>query len=177
MAKPLKPNEIMDAIGNVEVFASEKIAGFKGLRAKGDFAANAKIFDVDGQLVPVRTLRTLQLDENLHIDPVTREGQPELGYYLNHSCDANAYAFVTQHGPLPVLRIYALKAIRKGQEITVDYAFMESEIAHACKCCCGALRCRRKLVGFKQLSAQEVQAYLDGKVPVSKHLLDLLVVH
>ena len=160
----------------VDVSNSEMTKNFKGIRAKRDFLPGEIIFEVKGRRVDFRSDRTLQIDANIHIDPVDPSGEPKYGYYLNHSCNPNAYPLVDEQPPfkLSALNIYALREIKAGDEITVDYAFMESEIANECECLCGSTNCRGRIIGFKKLRQQEVENYLNKKIPLSTHLIKLL---
>jgi len=159
----------------IEIFTRDTIDDFKGLRTKKGFLPHEKIFRVAGRIVDYRTKRTLQIDNDVHIDPVDSDGNPELGYYLNHSCDPNTYSLVLEvsDSTLPVMEIFALKAIKEGEEITVDYAFMESEIANECACLCNSTNCRGKIISFKQLDIKEIQSYRDKNIPLSVPLLRL----
>lgn len=168
--------ETISSLDSVEVDSSNMFPGCKGLRAKKIFLPGSRIFQVTGKVVDYRTLRTVQIDTNLHIDPVDEEGNPVPASYLNHSCDPNAYPIVVEddNSEYPEVYIHALKRIDEGDEVTVDYAFMESEIANPCTCACGAINCRGKIIGFKQLDAQEIETYLSKNIPLSEHLLRLL---
>src|ERR671920_769337 len=99
----------------VEIQNSEIAQVGIGLRAKRSFAEHEEVFVVEGQQVDYRTLRTLQLDEKIHIDPVNEMGEPTLGYYLNHSCNPTAYALVHEDDKKgSTLIIYALAPITEG---------------------------------------------------------------
>lgn len=56
--------------------------------------------------------------------------------YINHSCDPNCYAWITQGHILYM----ASRDIRKGEELTIDYRF-DADVP-AVLCGCGAGRCR-----------------------------------
>jgi uncharacterized protein len=56
--------------------------------------------------------------------------------YINHCCDPNIRTVVTKGHIL----YYAKKAIRKGEELTVDYHFPKDVETVHCKC--GAKECR-----------------------------------
>ena len=60
-------------------------------------------------------------------------------HYINHSCEPNVYLKII-HGHL---LFFALRDIRPGEEITIDY---ENTLHPDSKrCSCGALRCRRTI--------------------------------
>ncbi len=73
-------------------------------------------------------------------DKVVLYGFPDR--HFNHSCDPNAYeAYV---GGDPTIR--AIRTIRIGEEITVDYN-INSEGGDSWPCHCGAARCRGAILG------------------------------
>ena len=65
----------------------------------------------------------------------------------NHSCDAN-----THYDGLNVL---ALKNIKKGDELTLDYASFLDETMQPFDCHCGSLNCRKYVTGIKNNSVTE----------------------
>jgi hypothetical protein len=58
---------------------------------------------------------------------------------LAHSCDPNAYFKDKRRW------LYARKAIRAGEEVTIDYLDTEPVITHPFVCKCGSPNCRRKI--------------------------------
>jgi hypothetical protein len=86
------------------------------------------------------------------------EGKFELGQspdkYFNHSCNPNA--FVKNR------KVFAMKSIKKGQEITFDYA-INNDYASIRKerCYCGSKNCRKFYPGrFFDLSKRQQKKYL-----------------
>jgi len=59
--------------------------------------------------------------------------------HLNHSCGPNAYLRIIRNR----VEVYAKRAIRKGEEITVDYGV--SPHKGGMKCGCGHPACRDKI--------------------------------
>ena len=59
------------------------------------------------------------------------------GRFVNHSCDPNSYF---QHVDTHNENVIAIKPIKKGQEITVDYR-VDSVDSWEMKCSCGAKNC------------------------------------
>ena len=55
---------------------------------------------------------------------------------INHSCDPNLYACIQKDHILYMSK----RAIRKGEELTVDYRF-DDDVGHV-RCLCGTHRCR-----------------------------------
>lgn len=64
-------------------------------------------------------------------------------YFLNHSCDANAW--LGEDGYTLVAR----RTIADGEEITVDYAAFEHDVNAVCEwsCLCGSAGCRIRVTG------------------------------
>lgn len=103
------------------------------LYARCHFAAGAILARVGiGELTRVRSLRTIELEENLH------EDHPQLRY-MNHSCDPNTVIDKENR----VLR--ALRPLEPFEEVTFDYLVNESEIAAPFDCECGARNCRGRI--------------------------------
>lgn len=75
------------------------------------------------------------------------------GMMLNHSCDPNLCD--DSHDEMYGETI-ALKQIKKGEEMTYDYAcqYYDSWEVYE-KCLCGSKNCRGRMMGFKDLPAEE----------------------
>ena len=77
--------------------------------------------------------------------------------YINHSCEPNCESIIEG----PRVFIEAIKAIRKGEELTYDYAYTrdgtetEDEETTLYVCRCGARRCRGTILA--PLSAAELK--------------------
>ncbi|HUS02365.1 MAG TPA: SET domain-containing protein-lysine N-methyltransferase [Chitinophagaceae bacterium] len=59
--------------------------------------------------------------------------------YINHSCSPNTYL----RRNFPYIEFYALRSIKKGEELTADYG--ETHHDGKLKCRCGAPNCRSYL--------------------------------
>jgi len=66
----------------------------------------------------------------------------DLGYFINHSCEANAWM-------KDAFTVVAMRGIKVGEEITVDYALWEADEKYIAEweCACGSPLCRKKLTG------------------------------
>jgi SET domain-containing protein len=76
-------------------------------------------------------------------------------YYLNHSCNPNA-------GIKGSVRLYAMRNIDKGEEITIDYSTTE-EFIHwrmNCVCRCGSKNCRRTIRSVQFLPKKTFNKYM-----------------
>lgn len=64
------------------------------------------------------------------------------GYFINHSCDPNVWFRDS-------FSLIARRPIGAGDEVTLDYALMESEpsFVAAWRCRCGSFRCRGVVTG------------------------------
>lgn len=115
-----------------------------GLFAKKDFAVGEKVYSYDaGQIVRRSEICKLPIERQFHIDKVGDDRYEVLaspGCYLNHSCEPNAEE-KNRTG-------YALRDIKKGDEITLDYRrngiiYLEKPF----RCCCGSKNCAGTIRG------------------------------
>lgn len=113
-----------------------------GLFAQTDLPARRKLGELSGRLVSLPKARReierlpviyfVELDQRVALD--CREGNSFK--HLNHSCEPNCFLRIYRHS----VEVYALRAISKGTELTVDYG--ETPHWNGMKCNCGSLRCR-----------------------------------
>ncbi len=73
--------------------------------------------------------------------------------YLNHSCHPDA-GFKTPR------RLYAMRDIEPGEEITVDYSTIEYVDFWSMRCTCGASNCRKVIRSIQFLSPKTFKQYL-----------------
>ncbi len=73
--------------------------------------------------------------------------------FLNHSCDPSA-GFMTPR------RIYAMRDLKKGDEITVDYSTIEYVTMWDMPCHCKAHNCRKVVRSIQFLPKQVYKTYL-----------------
>ena len=115
----------------------------KGCFATIDFARGRKIAEYTGERIPDREaqrrargrakLRICDIDGRWSLDG-SRGGNGT--HYINHSCEPNSYMKIIYGHIL----FYALRNIRAGEEITIDYvATLHSDQK---RCLCGAPACR-----------------------------------
>lgn len=129
-----------------------------GIFAKKNLKRGEVIFIVKGNLVHfiVRNKkgalygdRWLSIKKNTWINP--REDSP--WYFINHSCKPNA-------GIKGKISIVALKNIKKGEEITIDYSITEAEKLWSMKCNCGYKNCRKEIKSIQFLPEKIYRKYL-----------------
>ncbi len=122
--------------------ARSRIAG-KGAFARQAIPARKKIGDLGGVIITMQEARKLiknekvinlvELDDDLALNA---SANPNDMKYINHSCDPNTYLRVMKDR----VEFYALRRIRKGEELTADYG--ETHHDGKLPCRCGANNCK-----------------------------------
>jgi SET domain-containing protein len=124
--------------------APSRIVG-QGLYAGTSIKAKAKIGEFEGEQVSIREAR--RRAKTKEVIAIVECGlyaldatESKRGFrFINHSCDPNTFTRVTDTRA----EFYALRDIRKGEELTVDYE--ESHHDGKLPCRCGAKNCRGKI--------------------------------
>lgn len=142
-------------IGDIEV----REAGPKGLGvfALRNFEPGEFIFRRrHGRIVANAELEALSDEERRHLCELDFEHSAVLlapGCYLNHSCEPNAM----RSG----VKVFAWRAIRAGEELTIDYRLNAFGDGECWDCLCGAPSCTGRVEGsFFGLSAERQREYL-----------------
>ncbi|MHC5735796.1 SET domain-containing protein [Nostoc sp.] len=131
---------ISDAKLNSHVTIQQTAKG-RGVFATKKFAkGETVIVGILIEAVPERTIYSVQMDFNLHIN------LDEPAIVTNHSCDPNTGVRNNQFGGYDFV---ALSDIEAGEEIVWDYETTEYESIAIFRCLCGSLSCRGKILGFK----------------------------
>lgn len=73
--------------------------------------------------------------------------------FLNHSCNPNA-------GIGGKVTMVALKNIKEGEEITIDYSIIEGDDLWEMKCRCGSVNCRNIVRSIRHLPEKQFKKYL-----------------
>lgn len=145
---------------NVYIGKSEKGYGWTHF-AQRDFKKGERIVRGFGKVVSRQTSHcSIQIKEKMHIVPTKWTGR-----YWNHSCNPNAYA-KTEFYNFPSL--FALRGIKKGEEIAYGYWTTELKWAKKAKenfvkCKCKEKYCKGKIFSFSQLSKKEQQELVKSK--------------
>jgi len=126
----------------VEIRKSDKHGN--GLYALNDFKQGESIYSFKkGMIVKYDEIQSLSELEKTHLDKVG-EGEYEIiespGCYINHSCEPN----IEERDRIG----YALRDIKKGEEITIDYDKVGS-FDKPFECKCGSENCRGFISGQK----------------------------
>lgn len=94
----------------------------------------------------------------------TKEEEENVKLYINHSCDPN----VGLHGEITFV---AIRDINKGEELTVDYAFIDNE-DYSFNCTCGSSNCRKVVTGFDWKRKDLQEKYYDYFAQYLKDKID-----
>ena len=95
-----------------------------------DIPRNAEIGEFEGYEVDHDTQHSLTLD-GVTIEPTG------ILRFLSHSCEPNAY--------FKGRMLFAMRLIKKEEEITIDYMVTEQSFSHPFECRCGSSKSRKKL--------------------------------
>lgn len=82
----------------------------------------------------------LPISDEYYMGATTCEEEESIKLYNNHSCDPNCGL----HGEITFV---AIRDISPGEELTVDYAFIDNE-DYSFECNCGSPLCRHIVTGF-----------------------------
>lgn len=73
--------------------------------------------------------------------------------YLNHSCNPNS-------GIKGRLTMVAIRNIKEGEEITIDYSIIEGDDLWEMKCTCGEKNCRKVIRSIRYIPRRQFKKYL-----------------
>jgi len=119
-----------------------------GTFAKEDIKKDEVVFIKAGHIVQVEeALRydkevgdySVQITDDFFLCPKKIEEIPDLVIHFNHSCNPNV-------GPDGQVSFVALRDIKKGEELSVDYATIVSH-KYRLECKCGSKECRKIITG------------------------------
>ena len=82
----------------------------------------------------------LPIGDDLFLSAKTEEEAAHVKLYINHSCDPNL-------AMLNDRTFCAIRHIKSGEELTIDYAFVDNE-DYSFECHCGSPKCRKTITGF-----------------------------
>jgi hypothetical protein len=131
--------------------------GKKGLFARLSIGRGEILIDLNGEHASSSPNKeSLQIGKGKHV--VGREGTVS---YLNHGCEPNTFL------DFRCLCVRALKDIRAGEEVRINYAATEYELHDSFRCECGSA-CLRTIRGFKFLT-------WDHRLKLKPHLAPYLL--
>ncbi|HST23390.1 MAG TPA: SET domain-containing methyltransferase [Blastocatellia bacterium] len=103
------------------------------------------------------TRYSIQIDETEHLALCA-----DIDSYINHSCDANTYV------AFPSLYLHALRDIRSGEELTINYCSTEEDLLESFECLCEAKDCYGRVRGFKYLDNEQRKKLIVNLAPYLK---------
>ena len=142
--RPMKRVAFSSPIHDALTVGRSRIVG-RGLFAGGPIPRRAKIGEFEGEVITIREARHRARARKVIaiVELVTKaidaRGMRTGFRYINHSCEPNTFMRRTDERA----EFYALRDIRAGEELTLDYGDNHHEGRLACRC--GAARCRGKL--------------------------------
>jgi hypothetical protein len=113
-----------------------------------DFPRISRICRASGHLLPYRCRHTRQLAHGIHVY------DPRFCGLLRHSCDPNVFLDMSE------LWLWALKDIKKGDRLTMDYATTEDKLMRQFACQCGSFDCRGWITGYDESPNADGQLFL-----------------
>lgn len=122
-------------IDNFGMFAKEKI-----FRGEIVYIKGGHIITKDEIFSSSVINSYLPISDEYYIGALTADEESDIKLYNNHSCDPNC----GMHGEITFV---AIRDIEPGEELTVDYAFIDNE-DYSFECHCGSPKCRHVVTGF-----------------------------
>lgn len=135
--------------------ATSNIHG-KGIRAGEDIKKGEIIQPVKGKMrfFAVKCKEDSQLYPNWIGVAKDQWIDPDKPFkFINHSCEPNA-------GVKGKINIVAIKNIKEGEEITIDYSIIEGDDMWEMKCSCGSPKCRGIIRSVQFLPVKTFKKYL-----------------
>ncbi|WP_095147772.1 SET domain-containing protein-lysine N-methyltransferase [Pseudomonas sp. Irchel s3a18] len=120
----------------------------EGIESLKTYLRGQQVCRVSGYMLASRRLHTLQINYNTHLY------DPYFTGLLLHSCDPNVFLDMNE------LELWALKTIRPGELLCMDYSSTEDILMRQFACQCGSPNCRRWITGSKELPNEEGQRFL-----------------
>ncbi len=129
----------------VEIRRSEIDKG--GMFAKEKIAKGEIVYIKGGHILSRTELYSsavinsyLPISDEYFIGAISKEEELEVKLFNNHSCNPNC----GMHGEITFI---AIRDINEGEELTIDYAFIDNE-DYSFECHCGSSTCRHIITGF-----------------------------
>ena len=125
----------------------DKSLNGRGIFAKEDIKKDEIVFIKGGHILTrdeIFSSGTINsyfpISDEYFLGAINKEEEEAIKLYQNHSCNPN----VGLHGEITFV---AMRDIKKDEELTVDYAFIDNE-DYSFKCTCGSDNCRGIITGF-----------------------------
>ncbi len=146
-----------------------------GVVAKQSYKSGELLFTVNGPIKSQRSKYSFAIGLDRHIEPKQEKGSYNLGHFVNHSCDPTTITRIVEKKiGSPYIEVIARRNIKKGEEITFDYASLEYELTLINSICkCNTRQCRGIIQGFKDLPKSVIKKYKKEGV-IADYLLGLV---
>lgn len=119
----------------------------KGMFAKTKIQKGEIVYIKGGYIIARDELYTsspinsyLPISDEFFLGALSSEDEEGIKLYNNHSCDPNC-------GMRGEITFVAMRDIAPGEELTIDYAFIDNE-DYSFECTCGSKNCRHKITGY-----------------------------
>lgn len=159
-----------------EKITATKVAYGFGLCALSKIKKNERVIVFGGYVITPKQFDalseklqnlTFQLDNDLFFG-LSKESELERTEYLNHSCEPNC-------GFNGEITVVAMRDIKKGEEITIDYAMcISAKRIVPMECLCGSNICRKnitandwKIKDLKEKYKGYFVRFIEGKIQKS----------
>ena len=149
------------------------ISGEKALVAMTDIPKDIILFYYKAICTETRTRTSTQVGKVNHIEA------GNIGSNINHSCMPNSrvrtsYESRENEG---IVAFFSIRNIKKGEEITFDYATTETELTPALEktlCLCNTKLCRGRIFSYTKLP-YIFKEKLENEGLLAEHILDLVM--
>lgn len=138
----IKPKSILSK----KIFTSDSNVHGKGMFAKEKIVAGETVCIKGGYILKRSEMYSdkvidsyLPISDDLCVASPSKYEEEQIKLYFNHSCDPNC----GMHGEITFI---AIRDISAGEELTIDYAFVDNE-DYSFKCHCGSKNCRHVVTG------------------------------
>lgn len=108
----------------------------------------------------------LPISDEYYMAAVDPEEEEDIKLYNNHSCEPNC----GMHGEITFV---AIRDIVAGEELTIDYAFVDNE-DYSFECHCGSEKCRGTVTGFDWKIRELQDKYYQYFAQYLKDKIDLI---
>ena len=122
-------------IDNVGMFAIAKIKKGEIVYIKGGHVLHRDELFTSGTINSY-----LPISDEYFVGAISAEEEKDVKLYNNHSCNPNC-------GMRGEITFVAIRDIEVGEELTVDYAFIDNE-DYSFECHCGSDNCRHTITGY-----------------------------
>ncbi|KAL3845491.1 hypothetical protein ACJIZ3_002894 [Penstemon smallii] len=145
-----------------------------GLQALGNILEGQFLIEYVGEVLDVHAYEARQreyaMNGHRHFYFMTLNGSEvidacakgNLGRYINHSCDPNCRTEKWMVNGEVCVGLFAVRNIKKGEEVTFDYNYVRVFGAAAKKCVCGSPNCRG-YIGGDPTNSEIVQSDSDDE--------------